>query len=302
MSEMSEHTFTDPDGVEVFYRRWPQDDAKAIVLIAHGASEHSGRYDRFARALNTAGYAAYAIDHRGHGETGKATGAGRFGPGTGVAMLDDLRQLSDLAASEVPDVPVILFGHSMGSMIGQAYVERHGDSLAAYVLSGCPGAMEGAAELQAGLQAAVDGGMADEPVDLLGAFNESFEPARTKFDWLSRDPDEVDKYLNDPYCGDSNPLTYGFVNQLFGLSAPAMEPEGIAKVPVMPVLLITGEMDPAAGMGANARELEKRLRNRGLDVTARYYPDARHELLNETNRDEVTADVVEWLDGVVASA
>jgi alpha-beta hydrolase superfamily lysophospholipase len=299
MSAMTEHTFTDADGIEVFYRRWARDGAKAIVLIAHGASEHSGRYDRFARALNDAGYAAYAIDHRGHGRTGESSGTGRMGPGGGTALLSDLRALSDLASAEVPGVPVILFGHSMGSMISQAYVEVHGGTLAGYVLSGCPGAMEGFEELRAGMQAAVDGGMGDDVLDALGALNTSFEPARTKFDWLSRDPAEVDKYVNDPLCGDGNPLTYGFFNDLVGISGPAMEPDGIAKVPHMPVLLITGENDPAAGMGANARELEKRLRNAGLDVTALYYPDARHELLNETNRDDVTADVVGWLDGVV---
>lgn len=299
---MGEHTFQDADGVDVFYRSWSVPSPKGVVVIAHGASEHSARYDRFARALNEAGYAAYAIDHRGHGRTGASTGAGKMGPGGGGRLLDDLRQLVDLAAQEVPGVPVVLFGHSMGSMIAQAYVGPYGDGLAAYVLSGCPGPMEGAAEIGAAMQAAVDGGMADEAIDLLGGFNEAFEPARTKYDWLSRDPAEVDKYVNDPYCGDGNPLTYGFVKELFELSQPAMEPAAIAKIRVPAVLMITGEMDPAAGMGVNARELEKRLRDAGLDVTARYYADARHELLNETNRDDVTRDVVAWLDEVVAKA
>lgn len=298
---MRERTFTDADGVEVFYRDWPRDRAKGVVVVAHGASEHSGRYDRFARALNATGYAAYAIDHRGHGRTAPSSGAGRTGPGGSDRLLDDLRDLVERAKAEVPGVPVVLFGHSMGSMISQGYVERYGDGLAGYVLSGCPGPMPGVDEVRAGVQAAVDGGMADEPLDMLGPFNEAFEPARTRYDWLSRDPDEVDKYVNDPMCGDDMPLTYGFVNDLLAISGPAMKPEGIAGVPPIPVLMITGEMDPAAGMAANARELEKRLREAGLDVTAHYYPGARHEVLNETNRDEVTADVVAWLDRVVAA-
>jgi alpha-beta hydrolase superfamily lysophospholipase len=250
--------------------------------------------------LNGAGYAAYAIDHRGHGRTADATGPGRMGPGPGggEALLDDLRALVDTAHAENHGAPVVLFGHSMGSMIGQAYATHGAHGLAAYVLSGCPGSMEGGEEIAAGLQAAVDGGMGDEPVDMLGGFNAAFEPARTRYDWLSRDPDEVDKYVADPLCGDDLPLTYGFVTELFALSHPAMQPDAIATIPRLPVLLITGEMDPAAGMGANARELEKRLRDAGLDVTAHYYDGARHEVLNETNRDEVHRDVVAWLDGL----
>ena len=297
---MEEHTFTDGDGVEVFYRSWPHSDPKGVVVIAHGASEHSARYDRFARALNDAGYAAYAIDHRGHGRTADSTGPGRMGPGGGDRLIDDLRDLVGRASSEVPGVPVVLFGHSMGSLITQAYVPRYGDGLAGYVLSGWPGPMEGAAELGAMMKAAVDGGMGDQTLDSLGPFNEAFEPARTKFDWLSRDPAEVDKYVNDPLCGDDLPLTYGFVNDLFALSVPSTEPAAIATIPKMPVLMITGEKDPASGMTANARGLEQRLRDAGLNVDARYYPEARHELLNETNRDEVTADVVAWLDKVTA--
>src|SRR3954451_7199222 len=131
---MGEHTFTDADGVEIFYRSWPRTDAKAVVVIAHGASEHSGRYDRFARALNDAGYAAYGIDHRGHGRTSASTGVGLAGPGGGIPMLDDLSELVERAAVENGDVPVILFGHSMGSMIAQAYVQKHGAGLAGYVL------------------------------------------------------------------------------------------------------------------------------------------------------------------------
>lgn len=291
---MGEHTFTDPDGVEVFYRSWPRDGARATVVIAHGMSEHSGRYDRFARALNDAGYAALALDHRAHGRTGDVTGAGKLGPGTADALVADLHHLVGIAAAD--GRPVIVFGHSMGSMITQAYVTRHGGAIAGYVLSGCPGAMQGAAETVAGLEAAVQGGMADEPADLLGGIGDP--DGRTHYDWLSRDDAEVDAYIADPYCGDSNPMTYGFLAALFALSAPAMEPEGIASIPTaLPVLFVTGSDDPVA---TGTRDLEARLREHGLDVTSHWYDGARHEVLNETNRDEVTADVVRWLDAVTA--
>ena len=289
---MSEHSFTDADGVEVFYRSWPLDGAKATVVIAHGMSEHSGRYDRFARALNDAGYAAYALDHRGHGRTGDGTGAGRLGAGAPDALVEDLHRLVEIAAGD--GRAVVVFGHSMGSMITQAYVTRHGDAVAAYVLSGCPGVMEGGAETAAALEAAVQGGMGDEPADLLGGIGDA--GGRTKYDWLSRDEAEVDKYIADAYCGDSNPMTYGVLAALFGLVGPSMEAEAIASIPAaLPVLLITGSDDPVA---TGTRDLEQRLRDRGLAVTSHWYEGARHEVLNETNRDEITADVARWLDGV----
>jgi alpha-beta hydrolase superfamily lysophospholipase len=296
------HTFTAPDGVEVFYRAWPASDARGAVVITHGASEHSGRYDRFARALNAGGYAAFAIDLRGHGRTGASTGAGRVGPGGGARLLDDVRELVTAARTEVAGRPVVLLGHSMGSMIVQAYAAQGADGLSAYALSGPLGVMEGGAEMTAGLQAAVDAGMAEESLDLLGGFNAAFEPARTPFDWLSRDAAEVDAYLADPMCGRGNPLTYEFALALLEVTLPAVEPSAIAEIPPIPVLLIAGEMDPVGGMGANVRTLESRLRAAGLDVTAHYYPGARHEVLNETNRGEVTADVLGWLDQTVEAS
>ncbi len=298
---MTMQSFTDTHDVEVFYQTWPLAEAKASVVVAHGASEHSGRYGRFAEALNEAGYSVAAIDHRGHGQTGTSTGAGRMGAGGGDGLVDDLHQLVGITQAALAGKPVILFGHSMGSMIAQAYVTRHRDALAGYVLSGCPGANSDAAELIAGLQGAVDGGMGDDVLDMLSGYNEPYEPARTPFDWLTRDEAEVDLYINDPLCGDGNPLTYGYVLELLKLSAPAMEAEAIGAIGSLSVLLITGEQDPVTGMTSNVRELEGRLAAAGLAVTAQYYPEARHELLNELNRDAVTADVVSWLDSVVGA-
>jgi alpha-beta hydrolase superfamily lysophospholipase len=216
-------------------------------------------------------------------------------------VFADLDALVDLARAEFPSLPIVLFGHSMGSLIAQAYVERSGDTLAAYVLSGSGGVVDDVAEIVALVQGAMDAGMADEPLDLLGEHNAGFEPARTTYDWLSRDAEEVDKYVADPWCGSDAPLTYGFVAGMVEKVATVMEPDAIARVPKhLPVLLITGEKDPVSGGGVQVRVLEQRLRDAGLDVTAHYYPDARHELLNETNRDEVHADVTGWLARVLA--
>jgi alpha-beta hydrolase superfamily lysophospholipase len=295
----SAHTFTDADGVDVFYRSWAPDDPRAIVLIAHGASEHSARYARIGEFLADRGYAVYALDQRGHGRTADSTGPGRIGPRGTQGMIDDISELRAIATREFPDRSVVALGHSLGSLFVQAYVERHGADVAAYVLSGTMGVMPEVGELAAGIRQAVDAGMADEPLDMLGGFNGGFEPARTPFDWLSRDPDEVDKYVADPLCGDDLPLTYGFVADMLETLAEIMEPAAIDRIPKhLPVYLMTGEADPVSNNAAQVRELEKRLRDAGLDVTAKYYPDARHELLNETNRDEVQADLAAWLDRV----
>jgi alpha-beta hydrolase superfamily lysophospholipase len=240
----------------------------------------------------------YALDQRGHGRTADSTGPGRIGPRGTQGMIDDISELRAIATREFPDRSVVALGHSLGSLFVQAYVERHGADVAAYVLSGTMGVMPEVGELAAGIRQAVDAGMADEPLDMLGGFNGGFEPARTPFDWLSRDPDEVDRYLADPMCGDDNPLTYGYLIDLFEVLAPARDRLGSI---TCPVLVIAGDHDPAAAMGAHATTLADALQTDGVDVDLELYEGARHELLNETNRDEVTASVIGWLGSRVRS-
>jgi alpha-beta hydrolase superfamily lysophospholipase len=299
---MDEFTFASTDGVEVFARRWvPSGEARGAIVIVHGAAEHSGRYTRVAEVLRGEEYVVYALDLRGHGHTAESTERGRIGPGGMARVLSDVGALVCRARSEAGDVPVVLFGHSMGSVVAQAFMVGAPEDVSAYVLSGTMGPAEGTEEFVAGMRAAMDAGMADEPLDALAGYNASDELTRTSYDWLSRDEDEVDKYIADPLCGDDNPLTYGYVAVLLETIADVMEPHAIARIPNgMPVLLLTGDRDPVSENGAQVRELERRLRDQGLDVTARYYAGARHEVLNETNRDEVHRDLVEWLDRVSA--
>jgi alpha-beta hydrolase superfamily lysophospholipase len=289
-----ERTFVDAHGVEVFSRWWLVDAPRGIVLIAHGASEHSGRYERFARALNDAGFAAVALDHRGHGRTAVATGAGIMGPGGGRAVVDDLDALrASVTSIAGATVPVFLFGHSMGSLVALGYLAQHADGLAGSILCGVAANVDDAPSVGALLAGFADAGLRDQPVEhLLGDNNTPFEPARTGYDWLSRDPDEVDRYIADPMCGDDNPLTYGYLIDLFEVVAPARDLLGTI---THPVLVIAGDQDPAAAMGAHATTLADALRASGVATDLRLYEGARHELLNETNRDEVTADIVEWL-------
>ena len=293
---MDEFTLRGSDGVEVFCRRWlPSGEPHASIVVVHGAAEHSGRYARVAEVLRAEGYAVYALDLRGHGRTASPTEGGLIGAGGMPAVIGDVEALLRRARSENGDAPAYLLGHSMGTAVVQALVVRTPDLVDGYVLSGTMGPTAGADEFVAGMRAALDAGMADVPLDA-SASGASFEPGRTPYDWLSRDPDEVDKYIADPLCGDGNALTYGYAAAVLDTVLEVMEPDAIARIsPRIPVLLLTGDADPVSENGAQVRELERRLRDAGLEVTARYYAGARHEVLNETNRDEVHADLVAWL-------
>ncbi len=289
----------DSFGVEVFVRRWEIAAPRGRVLIAHGASEHSGRYERFAKALNDAGYDAVALDHRGHGLTGRSTGVGAMGPGGADAVITDLHELRGWAEKwSGAAVPTYLFGHSLGSLIAFAYLTRFSSGLAGGVLCGFPADPDNTAELAALLEGATTGGMRDEVFDALTAYNVPYEPARTSFDWLSRDPDEVDRYVADSMCGDGNPLTYGYIGDLFAVVAPARDAVDAISCPV---LVIAGDQDQSGSLGAFPTALSAALSGAGVTTELTLYPGARHEILNETNRDDVTRDVIQWLDSTLAA-
>ena len=291
---METRNFTDAYGVEVYSNWWPIEAPTAIVIISHGASEHSGRYDRFAQALNNAGYAVVAIDHRGHGLTSAGADSAIMGAGGGQAVVDDLQQLIDNARSSIgSELPVFLFGHSLGSLMAFAYLTQHSQGLAGAILCGFAADLDGVADLGALLAGFDTPELRDESAAaILAANNSSFEPARTPYDWLSCDVAEVDLYAADPLCGDAHPLTFGYLIDVFDLVAPLVD--RMADI-TCPVMVIAGGQDPAAGMGEFARIAAAALGRAGVTTDLTIYEDARHELLNEFNRDEVTADILGWL-------
>ena len=302
----SEFELRSDDGVALLARRWlPDDRPRAVVQIAHGLSEHSARYARLAGALNRAGYAVYANDHRGHGPGAAAGDLGHFGDRGGWRrVVDDLWQMTRLVAAEQPDVPVFLLGHSLGSFLAQEFVAGHSEALAGTIWSGSngkPPLIAHAGRLIARVERQRLGRRAFSPVIhalWFGAFNKAFEPARTAFDWLSRDPREVDAYVADPLCG--APFTTQLAVDVLDALPVVADPRRLASVRRdFPVYVFSGERDP---VGTNIGGLVDGLRAAGFTrVTARIYGDARHETLNETNRDEVTADLIAWLDGVMAA-
>ncbi len=296
-------TFEAALGQQILCRRWYGDATpRAVVQIAHGASEHSDRYSRLAEVLVDAGYEVYANDHRGHGRTGAEFG--RFGvarPGGWAGLVSDQHSLTGVIRGERPGTPIVLFGHSMGSMIAQGYIQQWADDLAGVVLSGTTGA---SVVDDATLEMIVDfgaGEAADEPSELFAAmfagFNAPFDgPGATGFEWLSRDEVEVGKYVEDPDCGD--PLSNGFVADMLSGSAEMWQPENEARISSdLAVYLFSGEHDPVGGEKAESVvALAARYEEMGIGpVTLRIYPDGRHEMLNETNRAEVHQDLLNWL-------
>jgi len=283
----TESSFTSSaDGTEIATTAWADVAGAPIgmVQIAHGLAEHAARYGRLASALNAAGFLAFATDHRGHGRTGRAR-LGDFGPAGWEGLIADLGQFGDLVAADHPALPLFLLGHSMGSFAAQSVIVEDRGRYAGVVLSGTT-ALD--VLLQGMAQADPDGPQG------LEAFNAGFEP-RTGFEWLSRDEAEVDRYVADPWCGfDTPPET---MPMLFSHAPRLADPAVLGGIRSdLPILLASGSDDPLAGGGQLVELAGQRYRDAGVtDVTVRIYPGARHEIFNETNRDEVTADVVGWL-------
>ena len=300
--QSSDFTLTATDGTEVFVHRWlPDGEVKAVVQIAHGLAEHSGRYARFAQRLTDHGYAVYANDHRGHGKT--SGGRGLFAERGGWSrVVDDMAAVTRRAKDEQPGLPVFLLGHSMGSFLSRAYAAEHGSEIAGLVLTGTAGsagALGRVGVAVASAQARLRGHA--RPSGLMntlsfGQYNSAFKPARTDFDWLSRDPVEVDKYINDPDCGFVFSAG-GYRDLLSGLAAVNTD-HVVARVPKhLPVHLASGDQDPVGGNGKGVTAVTEQLRRAGVeDVTLTLWPGGRHEILNETNRDEVEQEIVDWLD------
>jgi alpha-beta hydrolase superfamily lysophospholipase len=306
--QSSTFTLTTPDGTEVFVNRWlPDGEVKAVVQIAHGVAEHSGRYARFAQRLTDHWYAVYASDHRGHGRTSGPRGS--FAERDGwQTVIDDLHAVTARAHHEQQGVPVFLLGHSMGSFLARGYAAQYGSELTGLVLSGTAGGAGALGKMGvfvASTQARLRGHThASGLMNKLsfGQYNAAFKPIRTEFDWLSSDPAEVDKYVNDPDCGFVFSAG-GFADMLRGL-AQVNEDRTVALVPKdLPIHLTSGDKDPVGASGKGVRHAADQFKRLGVrDVTVTLWPDARHEILNETNRDEVEVEILEWLDAHLETA
>ncbi len=293
------------DGAKIYVHRWKPDGApRAAVQIAHGMAEHGARYARFAERLAGEGYLVWANDHRGHGRTAKSEAdVGHMGDRESfVRVVRDMIGLRAALAAEAGTAPVALFAHSMGSLAAQEALIHHGPcAWKAVVLSGSDapgGALVSAGKQAAKLERLRQGARGKSALLAslsFGSFNKAFKPARTPFDWLSRDPAEVDKYVADPRCG-FRITNQSWIDLLVVLEGIGKDGYGTILPKDLPILAISGARDPVGKNGDGVRALVRKLRAAGLSgVREKIYEDARHELLNETNREEVTSFVLEFL-------
>lgn len=296
------NTFTLPtvDGLPIFTYRWlPSEAPRGVVQIVHGMSEHAGRYEALAQDLHEEGFAVYAHDQRGHGETGPELGY--LGEGAGwETLVDDVAVVRRQIGSDFPGLPVVLFGHSMGAFVARQVAGGRGARLQGLVLSGCyeesrlkawgGGLLARIERLRVG----ADGHSSLIRAMTFDAFNKRFAPNRTAFDWLSRVPEEVDRYIEDPYCGfDASVQLWGEVLGALAKGLPVPPDD-------LPVCLLAGGSDPVCAADYGGEKLAKALGGEETGRLARFvYPGARHEIFREVNRQEVVADLVGWLDSVV---
>jgi alpha-beta hydrolase superfamily lysophospholipase len=249
--------------------------------------EHIGRYADTIAALIAAGLTVYGNDHRGHGRTATSTaGFGDFGEGGFDLLVEDIVQLSRIAKTENPDLPFILLGHSMGSFAAQQYVLNDSSEIDGLVLSGS-GALDGLARLASSAPAGEN------------ILNARFEPARTPFDWLSRDAEVVDAFIEDPLCfAELQPAAFAS----FLAAAPRLSDPGDLRGirDDLPIYLFSGSKDPVGQQLEGVQTLIDRYHKAGIyDISHDFYAGGRHEMLNEINREVVRERLLAWISAVL---
>jgi alpha-beta hydrolase superfamily lysophospholipase len=316
--KFSLHTgwFSCDDGTKLFLHRWVpvknewEGKPRAALHIVHGMAEHASRYQRLAEKLCDAGIEVWAADMRGHGKTADLSinDPGRGGlPGhcadeNGSGRVSaDVDLLNAHIRKEQPGIPLILLGHSWGSFIVQNYIENYAGKISACVLSGTRG--PDGIKVKIGppvmaLFAAIFGQRKGSPLAKAvadGPYNKPFRPNRTGFDWVSRDEKEVDKYVADPCSG--NLCSTGFYRDMIRMLYQIHLPEAMDRIDRnLPIYVFSGSADPVGDMGASPTALVNAYRSMGVkDLEFVLYPDARHETLNETNREEVMESLLAWI-------
>jgi alpha-beta hydrolase superfamily lysophospholipase len=274
-------TYTDAEGIDITFYEWPVAAPKGCIQLVHGLGEHARRYDHVAAALNRAGYSVYADDHRGHGATGLRMTAegitkkqGNLGPGGMPAVFAGVRQLSHIIVGENPEEPLVLLGHSWGSMIAQRIYNKYSDEYDGLVLSG---------------SALLIPGMVPS-----SGFNKKWNktPDATGYEWLSRDEEVGREFLKDPKNFPETAIqVFGINNTAKLMGVPSKQIDSH-----VPIYIVAGSADPLGGEKGNKKLLDAYRKAGVHDVELVIYHDARHEVFNETNKQEVIADLVSWLD------
>lgn len=299
----SNFEFKGKDDLSIFTYLYETEDnipKKGIIHIIHGLAEHAKRYERFAKDATDKGFIVVADDHRGHGKTAKnQQDLGYLGEKDGFQhMVEDEYILTKIMKEKFPDLPYFMLGHSMGSFILQRYIEEYGKELNGAILSGTSGPnplLLYPGKFIARIAMMISGPKTKSPFlnNLsFGAYNNAFKPNRTDFDWLSRDEKEVDKYIEDPFCGFvcSTSLYYFLTKGMIEMH----KSHNLNLIPKsLPIIILSGSMDPVGAK--TVKSLYNIYLKLGInDVELKLYEGARHEILNEINREEVTRDILTW--------
>ncbi len=287
-----------------YYVYSPEESPKAILQISHGMCEYLTRYEEFIEYMVDRGFLVCGNDHLGHGGSAASQDElGYFASHHGWSCLvEDLHRLTVHIKKKYPDLPYYLLGHSMGSFVARAYLVRYGRALDGAILCGTSGSNPFAAlgVLMAKLLSRVKGDHYRSRLlnDLMfQSYNSRYPDKRTSFDWLTREASTVDRYIQDPYC--NFVFTANGFENLLSMLRYVSSRQWYASVPRdLPILLISGDMDPVGQYGRGVKQVFRRLKREGvMDLTIRLYEQGRHEILNETNRQDVYSDLMNWLEG-----
>ena len=306
MGRMSDFHFPSANGVnEIHCRLWtPDGGVRGVVQMVHGVAEHIGRYNDFAEFLTSHGFAAVGDDHLGHGLSVRDDSElGWFAENDGWDLLiKDEKTLRDRMQESYPGTPLVLLGHSMGSFIARTYIGEHPDDFTACILSGT--GHTSAVVCSAGLAMARSEvrrrGSKYRSAALqkmaFGSYLKGIQDPIGSHDWICRDPEVIRAYTDDPLCGWT--ATAGLMRDMMtGLSLIRRGSHMRKMNRDMPVLFISGTADPVGSWGKGVPTVANRFLSVGMrDITLKMYPEARHEVLNELNRQEVWMDVLTWLE------
>ena len=302
--DFAEYTFKGNDGLDIYGSRYEINEPEGIVLGLHGMAEHRKRYDEFANILNNAGYSFYIHDHRGHGETALENDLplGHFADENGwEKVIGDIKKHRELIAKRNSEgIPVFLFGHSMGSFASRDYISRYSQDFSGTILSGAAKVEKTELfllKLFIGLEKLFKGEKKKSTIVenlIFSSNNKSFNNTETPHDWLSRNSEITKKYHEDNRCGFS--CTVKFYDDFYEGMKNTAYLENYKSIPDnFPIIFLSGEKDPVGGN--DIVDLAKKYKKAGLkDVEYKLYPQARHELINEYNKDDFFEDVIDWLD------
>ena len=300
-----EFTYPSTDGIHKIHAvEWlPEGEPRAVVQIVHGVAEYALRYDPLARYLTERGFLVCGEDHLGHGLTADDGKFGYFGPRNGWDfVVRDVRKLRKLEGEKHPGIPYVMLGHSMGSFLTRTYLIRWPGTVDAAVLSGTGQEAAPLVALGRGMSGMIGSlrgrdYVSDLVYDMsMGSYNKPFRPNQTTGDWLSRDMERVKAFRDDPLCS-FRPTVTMFRDMLGGIQFIGRK-KNLAKMDKnTPVYFLSGDHDPVGSMGKGVEKVARMFRQAGCrDVTVKLYPDGRHEMFNEINRQEVMDDLLVWLE------